>query len=74
MPALNIICKDSYYKRTKHINNYFKYAKQQNKDSNIYLKYLLGVNILTNSLTKLLKKTDYTKFLYLLNIALVPRI
>jgi hypothetical protein len=74
MPALNIIRKDSHYEQTKHINNYFKYAKQQNKDGNIYLKRLLGVDMPADGLTKPLKKTDHAKFLHLLNIALVPRI
>jgi ribonuclease HI len=74
MPALNIICKDSHYERTKHIDNYFKYAKQQNKDGNIYLEHLPGVDMPADGLTKPLEKTDHAKFLHLLNMAPVPRI
>jgi uncharacterized protein YlbG (UPF0298 family) len=72
LPALNIIRKDSYHKRIKHINSYFKYTKQQYKDSNISINYLPSVNMLANSLTKLLNKLEHTKFISLINIVNVP--
>jgi uncharacterized protein YlbG (UPF0298 family) len=72
LPALNIICKDSHYKRTKHINSYFKYTKQQYKDSNISINYLSGVNMLADSLTKLLNKLEHTKYISLINIVNIP--
>jgi hypothetical protein len=68
-----MITKDGYYERTKHIDAYFKYTKQQHKLGTVFLYYLPSVEMLANGLTKPLDKLDYAKFIHLINIVHVPR-
>jgi hypothetical protein len=72
-PALNIVRKDGHHERTKHIDNYFKYTKQQYKDGNINLDHIAGVDMPANGLTKPLDKMDHAKFLRLIHMVTVPR-
>ena len=73
-PALNMIRKDGYHERTKHIDAYFKYTKQQYKDGTIKLDHLSGVSMPADGLTKPLDRYEHVKFLSLINMVHVPRI
>jgi hypothetical protein len=71
-PALNMIQKDGHHKRTKHIDAYFKYTKQQYKDGTIKLDHLPGVDMPADGLTKPLDKYGHAKFISLINMVRVP--
>ncbi|KAI1509284.1 Reverse transcriptase domain protein [Pyrenophora tritici-repentis] len=72
-PALNMIRKDGHHERTKHIDAYFKYTKQQYKDGNLKLDYLPGVEMPADGLTKPLDKQEHAKFIGLIDMVNVPR-
>lgn len=72
-PALNMIRKDGHHERTKHIDAYFKYTKQQYKDGNLNLEHLPGVEMPADGLTKPLDRFEHAKFLTLINMVRVPR-
>ena len=73
LPALNMIRKDGHHERTKHIDSYFKYTKQQYKDGNVSIDHLPGVNMPADGLTKPLDKLEHAKFIRLINMVNVPR-
>jgi hypothetical protein len=72
-PALNMIRKDGHHERTKHIDAYFKYTKQQYKDGTIKLDHLPGINMPADGLTKPLDKYKHAKFISLIGMVQVPR-
>jgi hypothetical protein len=72
-PALTMITKDGHHERTKHIDAYFKYTKQQHKLGTVSLHHLPGVEMPADGLTKPLDKLDHAKFIHLINMVRVPR-
>jgi hypothetical protein len=72
-PALNMVCKDGHHERTKHIDNYFKYTKQQYKAGYVTLNHLPSLEMPADGLTKPLDKLDHAKFLRLIRMVTVPR-
>jgi hypothetical protein len=74
LPALNMIVRDGHHERTKHIDNYFKYTKQQVKCGKIKLSHIPGTEMPADGLTKPLDKLDHDKFLRLINMVPISRI
>jgi hypothetical protein len=72
-PALNMVRKDGHHERTKHIDNYYKYTKQEYQNGNVDLEHIPGVDMPADGLTKPLNKTSHAKFLRLINMVTVPR-
>jgi hypothetical protein len=72
-PALNMVRKDGHHERTKHIDNYYKYTKQEYQNGNVDLEHIPGVDMPADGLTKPLDKTSHAKFLELINMVTVPR-
>lgn len=73
LPALSMVSKDGHHERTKHIDNYYKYAKQEQKDGNILLQHIPGSQMPADGLTKPLEKLDHAEFIRLINMAHIPR-
>jgi hypothetical protein len=71
-PALTMITKDGHHKRTKHIDAYFKYTKQQHKLGTVALHHLPCGDMPADGLTKPLDKLDHAKFIHLINMVRVP--
>jgi hypothetical protein len=72
-PALNMVRKDGHHERTKHIDNYYKYTKQEYQSGNVNLKHIPGFDMPADGLTKPLDKISHAKFLKLINMVTVPR-
>jgi hypothetical protein len=68
-----MIRKDGHHERTKHIDAYFKYTKQQYKDGTIKLHHLPGIDMPADGLTKPLDKYEHAKFISLIGMVQVPR-
>jgi hypothetical protein len=71
-PALNMIRKDGLHERTKHIDVYYKYTKQQCKDGNVRVSHCRGTEMPADGLTKPLDKLLHAKFVTLINMVKVP--
>ena len=52
-PGINMVLNDDHHDRTKHIDSYFKYTRQQCKElGNVNLHHLPGAEMPANGLTK----------------------
>jgi hypothetical protein len=68
-----MIRKDGLHERTKHIDVYYEYTKQQCKNGNVRVSHCPGTEMPADGLTKPLDKLLHAKFVTLINMVKVPR-
>jgi hypothetical protein len=72
--ALNMVRKDGHHERTKHIDNYYRYTKQEYQEGRINLEHIPGIDMPADGLTKPLDKLEHAKFIKLINMVKVPKV
>jgi hypothetical protein len=69
-----MVRKDGHHERTKHIDNYYRYTKQEYQEGRIYLEHVLDIHMLAEGLTKPLDKLDHARFIKFMNMVKVPKV
>jgi hypothetical protein len=72
--ALNMVRKDGHHERTKHIDNYYRYTKQEYQEGRINLEHVPGINMPADGLTKHLERLEHVKLIKLINMVKVPNV
>ena len=69
-----MVRKDGHHERTKHIDNYYRYTKQEYQEGRINLEHVPGISMPADGLTKPLDKLEHAKFIKLINMVKVPKV